>query len=1296
MKYRNTTFNYLLSLFLLFQLPLISLAQVTNDECDGAILIEEVTNFCSAESAYSNINAQQEISSTSCFSANGKDVWFRFRAVERGLRLSIRGNGQGGTLNQPELQLFNTGQCADVLEVITCVPGNISQIAAVDVNVLIPGNTYLFRVHGKNDATGEFQICLDNYAPPENDLCSNPLVLPDVTDYCSGNGAFTNIDAGKELDFSTSSCHTSEGSDVWFQFQAVNPGVRIKVEGQGIGGTLEQPEIQLFEAYDCVAAGARILDCVSGDITNEANLDIGGLIEGQTYLIKVQGRRGTEGTFRLCVDNFPSPINDDCGEAIFLPSVESYGSAPREYSNIDATVHRDMPDYRCLENSNDVWFRFVAEATDIVITVTGDIDSEFPGGSLEQPEVELFGFNSCPDDMRQFSCATDVNRENIVILEEDGLVQGLEYLIRVQGSNNNTGTFQLDITNFFPPFPPESDCVDAKLLCDKSLIRVDVLEGAGDDPDEARESCLGDAAAFTNSESNSTWYKWIAGNNGDLTFVLTPDTYEDDIDFVLYELPGGINDCNNKQVIRCMASGESRGVPFSQWRNCVGPTGLRQGETDEIEDAGCSDSGDNSYLAPIQLKEGTAYALLINFFALTSTTTGFKIEFGGTGEFQGLAPRPEIITDASTVCVGDEVVFTGENSSFVFGQEEISDFEWSFGAGANPISAVGAGPHRVQYLTPGAKNVSLSLTSQSFSCKAEELVADIIEIASCCEDNSIVGTADSKDEVCDNVDGAIDMSVTSDLPYSIAWNIGSANEDLTNLEDGLYVATLTNTADCSDTVVVNINDIVAFNIEPMLIQPSCNGGEDGAINLQIGTNNPVTITWENPDSTRTSLTNIGQGNYAVTVVDNLGCQQDMVIELTELELELAAAAGIQNPTCSGLADGVIQVALTNGTAPYTYSWADDDVTNNQDTRTNLMAGTYEVTITDQANCTSVTSFDLVEPDPLQIILTKNDISCEGRQDGSIAVTTEGGVGGYNYNWNTGAITTDLMQLDSGLYILTVTDANDCEASTDIRIIEPESIDLQLVDIEDVKCFGEATGLIQVEGLGGTPEYEYSLDGGATYQASGEIMNVPAGTYRILVKDQGDCSTEIEATISQPDRLSVAVFAEDDVVDLGKTTSLEAEVSPSNRPVEYSWSNADLLDCADCPMPSVTPLLPNFFTVTITDNENCMATDSIFLAVRPNRELYVPNVFSPNFDGINDRFELFGGIAAQEIILFRIFDRWGTLVYEKENLPLREGGYGWDGQHNGQEAPAGVYAYYAKVRFIDGAELDFEGDVTIIR
>src|SRR5690606_35994474 len=123
-----------------------------------------------------------------------------------------------------------------------------------------------------------------------------------------------------------------------------------------------------------------------------------------------------------------------------------------------------------------------------------------------------------------------------------------------------------------------------------------------------------------NQELSSAWYKWICDVPGTLTFTLTPNNFEpgfesDDIDFVVYELPGGIDDCNGKIVARCMAAGANVNEPFQNWRRCNGPTGLRDGETDLVEPAGCQFANQNNFAAPLIMEAGKAYALMINNFS---------------------------------------------------------------------------------------------------------------------------------------------------------------------------------------------------------------------------------------------------------------------------------------------------------------------------------------------------------------------------------------------------------------------------------------------------------------------------------------------------------------------------------------------------------------------------------------------------------------------------------------------------------------------------------------------------------
>jgi gliding motility-associated-like protein len=96
-------------------------------------------------------------------------------------------------------------------------------------------------------------------------------------------------------------------------------------------------------------------------------------------------------------------------------------------------------------------------------------------------------------------------------------------------------------------------------------------------------------------------------------------------------------------------------------------------------------------------------------------------------------------------------------------------------------------------------------------------------------------------------------------------------------------------------------------------------------------------------------------------------------------------------------------------------------------------------------------------------------------------------------------------------------------------------------------------------------------------------------------------------------------------------------------------------------------------------------------------LYIPNAFSPNEDGFNDKFTAFSGISVQDIALLKIFDRWGNLVYVERNFPHSDPGFGWDGQFNGKLAEAGVYTYVFEIQFIDNLPpRQYSGDITLLR
>lgn len=173
-----------------------------------------------------------------------------------------------------------------------------------------------------------------------------------------------------------------------------------------------------------------------------------------------------------------------------------------------------------------------------------------------------------------------------------------------------------------------ADCDSAYRVCDKNPIHFDGHSGEGANKDEAFADCFENGDLFGNPEKNSVWLRFDIEEGGELTFVIIPDTLSDDIDFVVFTLPL-TGDCKWKRAIRCMAAGDKpENYKISP---CMGATGLNELEKDKSEDSGCADKGDNNWLAPLKVRAGEQYVLLVS--NVTAAYNGFKIQFGGTATF---------------------------------------------------------------------------------------------------------------------------------------------------------------------------------------------------------------------------------------------------------------------------------------------------------------------------------------------------------------------------------------------------------------------------------------------------------------------------------------------------------------------------------------------------------------------------------------------------------------------------------------------------------------------------------------
>jgi len=450
------------------------------------------------------------------------------------------------------------------------------------------------------------------------------------------------------------------------------------------------------------------------------------------------------------------------------------------------------------------------------------------------------------------------------------------------------------------------------------------------------------------------------------------------------------------------------------------------------------------------------------------------------------------------------------------------------------------------------------------------------------------------------------------------------------------------------------------------------------------------------------------GTFIVPLQSVSGCDSTVTLNLTTHPCELSFSTLANAARCNGNADGSYQFAVTVGTAPYTYSWqglggnplngSGNIAANNANALiNNLQAGNYRITITDSYGIVGTLNFAIAQPPVLNASIALSDyenfnISCAGGNDGSATASAVGGTTPYNYAWNTGLNSATIEDLTANTYTVTVTDQNGCTTTTQAALTAPEPLNVA-AEVTDPLCFGDLEGFINVSTVsGGVGPFVYALNNGP-FTVSSVFGNLGIGTYAIQVQDANGCETEITETVHQPQELIVDL-GPDVQISLGDSIRLPAETT---YPVaSYIWKIDPALSCADCYDPMVRPFETAAFSVVVTDENGCTDSDAITVFVAKNREVFIPNVFSPNGDGFNDVLYIQAGAEVARIRAFKVFNRWGEELIQLDNFQPNDPAYGWDGTHRGQLMNAAVFVYVAEVEFIDGEIRLFKGDVVLMR
>jgi gliding motility-associated-like protein len=424
------------------------------------------------------------------------------------------------------------------------------------------------------------------------------------------------------------------------------------------------------------------------------------------------------------------------------------------------------------------------------------------------------------------------------------------------------------------------------------------------------------------------------------------------------------------------------------------------------------------------------------------------------------------------------------------------------------------------------------------------------------------------------------------------------------------------------------------------------------------------------------------GSFTVTLIADNGSCQDTFRNVVLVNKPVLASAFISNLICFSDETGAIDLNLLSGSAPFNFSWSNNAVTEDQ---SGLSAGVYSVTITDANTCTWDSAVQVTQPTELSVQITEQQIvSCFGGNDGKLCIEPNGGVPDYQIIWDNGLATPCLEDMAAGDYNVSITDMNGCVLQETMVILENAAIDWQ-ADIEHISCFGEMDGVIRINNvLGGVPPFDISILGPDGFtNVGGTHQNLSPGEYTIVINDLLGCESQFDVLIDEPD--SLWMYIQEDTIQITMGDTYEIRVNHNAFNPSFYWSPSDSLSCTDCEEPIANPTRTTVYSLLLTDENGCTQSDNLIVLVDKQKHIRYPNVFTPNDDGVDDRYFLLSAYpqAIRQINVFRIFDQWGELLYEAKGISPNDYSTGWDGYFKTDVLAPGTYVFYAEIEYVDG-------------
>jgi gliding motility-associated-like protein len=485
---------------------------------------------------------------------------------------------------------------------------------------------------------------------------------------------------------------------------------------------------------------------------------------------------------------------------------------------------------------------------------------------------------------------------------------------------------------------------------------------------------------------------------------------------------------------------------------------------------------------------------------------------------------------------------------------------------------------------------------------------------------------------------------------------------------GWYILNYADTNGCVqlDSIYLSVYSSPIYTAEVQ--QVNCFNYNNGSILLTSPES--FQLSWNVAVSDPMNLTNLAPGTYILNTTNDYNCSATDTFNIFEPPSTLLDTL-IQATECVN-SSGLIVLTLDPNFQPYSILWSPTGYTN--DTITNLPYGMHSVSIELPNGCIENYSFLVPNMNQLNVEITDfGNISCEGLMDGFASASGIDGTPEYTYLWfPSGQTDAAIYNLDTGTYIVTVFDSEGCYAYDTVTLLSTSILGLDSI-ISSSLC-SSPDGSIQLSVI--NPETLTSILWSNGMQGSLSVSNLSAGNYSVQLQDSFGCIYQYDFFIPSINDLNVVINPGDTLIDYGESMNLTALTNYSGS-FSYNWSPEDYLSCTYCQSTVTNTLIEQTYMVIVDEQNGCVDTAYVTIQInKPCIELFIPTIFSPNEDKLNDTWEIIGTCIRS--INSKVYNQWGEVIFESTNQNLV-----WDGTYKDVKVPNDQYAFVVVVEYENG-------------